>query len=204
TRPLQAVVIRAVDRVGKGLRGPPRDAMVAGAVDAAQRGHAFGFHRMMDNFGGVIGPVLAFALLRAIDLPLRTVFAASIVPGVLAVLVAIFFLREPHRIAPEMAPRPRAEPGPKLSPAAKRYIAALMIFAMASSGDLFLLNRMTDLGLDKALVPLAWVSLQLCKGLLNVPGGRASDRLGRRPVLAAAWALYALTYAGFGLVRSWP
>jgi MFS family permease len=210
TSPVHAVAVRALDRVGKGLRGPPRDAMVAGAVDAPLRGHAFGFHRMMDNFGGVLGPIIAFALLHAFALPLRTVFAASIVPGVLAVMVAMLFLREPPRVAPPPASRPpsRAEPASSgeapLPPAARRYIGAILLFSLAASGDLFLLHRMTDLGLDQSLIPVAWVSLQLAKGLLNVPGGRASDRFGRRRVLALAWLLYAATYAGFGIVRSWP
>ncbi len=209
TSPLHAVLIRASDRVGKGLRGPARDAMVASAVPAADRGNAFGFHRMMDNFGGVLGPILAFLLLRAVDLPLRTVFAASIVPGLAAVLVILIFVKElpPHEApsptqsaASANTPPPSALP---LPPAARRYLIVLGLFSLAGSGDLFLLNRMSDLGLDQSLIPLAWISLQLGKGLLNVAGGRASDRYGRKRVLALAWLLYAITYAGFGLVGSW-
>jgi len=206
--PAHAVLIRALDRVGKGLRGPPRDAMVASLAPAAQRGHAFGFHRMMDNLGGVIGGLIAFAVLQLADPPLRTLFAASIVPGALAVLVVLLFVRgQPAAEAPAeppAAPAPRAAPTRAPLPAGlKRYYAALALFSLAGSGDLFLMHRLTGLGLDDALVPLAWISLQLGKGLLNVPGGRLSDRLGRRPVLAAAWALYAVSYAGFGLVSSW-
>ncbi|MEO7327500.1 MAG: MFS transporter [Minicystis sp.] len=207
--PLHAVLIRAGDRVGKGLRGPARDAMVADAVPAADRGHAFGFHRMMDNFGGVLGPILAFLLLRAFDLPLRTVFAASIVPGLASVLVILIFVKErPLRAVPGTAP-PAAptdtvsESKVPLPPAARRYLIVLGLFSLAGSGDLFLLNRISDLGLDKSLIPLAWISLQLGKGLLNVAGGRASDRYGRKRVLALSWLLYAITYAGFGLVHSW-
>jgi MFS family permease len=206
--PLHAVLIRAGDRVGKGLRGPARDAMVADAVPAAERGNAFGFHRMMDNFGGVLGPILAFLLLRAVDLPLRTVFAASIVPGFASVLVILLFVKEPPRhAAPTAKPAALVDAPPEsklpLPPAARRYLIVLGLFSLAGSGDLFLINRMSDLGLDKSLIPLAWISLQLGKGLLNVAGGRASDRYGRKRVLALAWLLYAITYAGFGLVHSW-
>jgi MFS family permease len=209
TSPIQAVFVRSLDRVGKGLRGPPRDLVLAASVGAENRGAAFGFHRMMDNFGGVLGPLIAFTLLRAVDLPLRTVFAASLVPGLLAVVVILVFVREPPpRLDPEKAPAPEAiDPPPKLAPlppAARRYLAVVGLFSLAGSGDLFLLNRMTDLGMDRALVPVAWVSLQLGKGLLNVAGGRASDQFGRRPVLVIAWVLYAVSYAGFGLVGSWP
>jgi MFS family permease len=207
--PIHAIVIRAVDRVGKGLRGPPRDAMLAGMVPSERRGHAFGFHRMMDNFGGVVGPLVAFALLQLFGMPMRSIFALALFPGLLSVLVVLLFVKEPPA-----APRaPGAEgtaavraplaSGPPIPREAWRYFGALLLFSLAGSGDLFLMRRLTDLGLHTALVPIAWLSLQLGKGLLNVPGGRASDRLGRRPVLAAAWLLYGLSYVGFGLVRSW-
>jgi len=212
--PLHAVLIRAIDRVGKGLRGPPRDAMVANAVSAEQRGHAFGFHRMMDNFGGAIGPMLAFALLWVAHLPLRTVFALAAIPGLLAVLVVLLFVRDPS-IAPsdsttasDSVEKPPAvaaisQEKLRLSGAAGRYLVALFVFSLAGAGDLFLLRRMSDLGLGAAFVPIAWISLQLGKGLLNVPGGRASDRFGRKRVLALSWLLYGVTYAGFGMADSW-
>lgn len=220
--PVHAVIIRIVDRVGKGLRGPPRDAMIAGAVTAELRGRAFGFHRMMDNFGAVVGSVLAFALLRFAGLEVREVFAASLVPGLLSVLLVLLFVRDPQRArdpavgppagspsaaspaaSPPAAPSTSLSSPLRLSSGARRYLAVLFIFSLAGAGDLFLLRRMKDLGLDDSLAPIAWVSLQLGKGLLNVPGGVASDRLGRRGVLAVGWALYAVTYAGFGLVSTW-
>ena len=95
TAPFHAVLVRVADRVGKGLRGPPRDAMLAAVVDKESRGHAFGFHRMMDNFGGVAGPILAFIALRIAELPLRTVFLLSVFPGLVSVVLAQFFLKEP-------------------------------------------------------------------------------------------------------------
>lgn len=209
TAPLHAVLIRAVDRVGKGLRGPPRDAMLAGAVDEEHRGLAFGFHRMMDNFGGVLGPVIAFLLLSLVHVPLRTVFALAVVPGLLSALVVMLFVRDPSLPTGETkGDATRANPTgegakPALSVAAKRYLVTLFVFSLANSGDLFFLRRMTDLGLDAAFVPLVWISLQLGKGLLNVPGGRASDKYGRKRVLALSWLLYGATYLGFGLAGSW-
>jgi len=207
--PLHAVVIRALDRVGKGMRGPPRDAMVASAVDPKHRGLAFGFHRMMDNFGGVLGPILAFIFLYLFRLPLRLVFALAVIPGLLAVLVVLLFVPN-HLGSNDSDSKEKAEThaqtDPKkaaLSPVALRYLAALFVFSLAGSGDLFLLRRMTDLGLASAFVPLAWISLQLGKGLLNVPGGRASDKYGRKRVLTLSWVLYGVTYAGFGFASSW-
>ena len=203
TLPLHAVLVRAVDRVGKGLRGPPRDAIVADAVSPERRGHAFGFHRMMDNSGAVVGGLLAFGLIRFFALPLRTIFAAAIVPGLAAVLVVLVFVREPPR-RPVPAPAANASaPRFPFPPAAIRYFAALAVFSLAGSGDMFLVLRLTDLGMATALVPIAWVSLQLGKALLNVPGGKAADRYGRRRVLVVGWVLYALSYAAFGLVHDW-
>lgn len=211
TAPVHAVLIRAVDRVGKGLRGPPRDALLANAVPAEHRGHAFGFHRMMDNFGGALGPILAFALLWLVGLPLRTVFAFSAIPGLLAVLVVLLFVRDPELTKREETQTPEkvrpGEPAAReklhLSGAAIRYLIAMFVFSLAGSGDLFLLRRLADLGLNAAFVPVAWISLQLAKGLLNVPGGRASDKFGRKRVLVLSWILYGLTYIGFGLATSW-
>lgn len=208
--PWHAVLVRTADRVGKGVRGPPRDAILASAVGASQRGHAFGFHRMMDNFGGVLGPALAFLFLRLAEVPIRTMFVLSVVPGALSVLVILLFVKEPasenatEHGARATATEPIAPPTTALPRGAVRYLAVLGVFALASSGDLFLMRRLTDLGMHLSLVPLAWVSLNLGKGLLNVPGGRASDRYGRRRVLAIAWVLYAATYAGFALAPSWP
>lgn len=287
TAPVHAVLVRVADRVGKGLRGPPRDAMLAAVVEPGRRGHAFGYHRMMDNFGGVAGPLLAFVALRIVEMPLRQVFVASVVPGLVSVLIAQVFLKDLVRLhgairekevsvaegadgeeqassggqsgsgeaasvaagaglsegasVPEGAgavegsslpeggsspgsgsvPEGGSSPGSASLPedagvagqagGAKdasvaelpwRFFLVTVVFTLAASGDLFLMQRLTGLGLDVALVPVAWVSLQLMKGLFNVPGGRASDRFGRRRVLALAWLLYAATYVGFGLAGS--
>ncbi|HVY47342.1 MAG TPA: MFS transporter [Minicystis sp.] len=205
--PAHAVAVRALDRVGKGLRGPPRDAIVANAVEAEARGHAFGFHRMMDNFGGVVGPVLAFLMLHFAHAPLRTVFAASVVPGLLSVVVVLIAVRE-HAAPKADAPKPDAPHAPKpahvWTPRVIAYFGAVALFGLAASGDLFLMRRLTDLGLDTALVPFAWMSLQLVKGALNVSGGKASDRYGRKRVLVLAWFVYAVAYGLLALVGSWP
>ncbi len=212
--PLHAVLIRAVDRVGKGLRGPPRDAMVANAVPAEKRGHAFGFHRMMDNFGGALGPLLAFALLWLVGLPLRTVFALAAIPGLFAVVVVLLFVRDPSLGPDGSSAKPKTDVQATglsrvvpeklhLSGVARRYLFALFVFSLGGAGDLFLLRRLSDLGLSAHFVPIAWISLQLVKGLLNVPGGRASDKFGRKRVLALSWMLYGATYVGFGLANSW-
>jgi MFS family permease len=203
TSPFHAVLVRALDRVGKGLRGPPRDAMVADAAPPAMRGHAFGFHRMMDNSGAVVGALLAFVFLQFFALPLRTVFKLALIPGLCAVLVILIFVREPPRGAPSAKPKPTLRGGPPFPPAARRYFLALAVFSLAGSGDMFLVFRLLDLGLPRPLVPIVWMSLQLGKALLNVPGGKAADRHGRRRVLTLGWVLYAISYAALGFVPGW-
>lgn len=203
--PLHAVLVRAMDRVGKGLRGPPRDAMVADAAPPEMRGHAFGFHRMMDNAGAVLGSLLGLALLRWAALDLRTIFKLAVIPGLAAVLVALLFVREPPPSAATTGKvRPTLAPGAALPPEARRYLLAVAVFSLAGAGDLFLILRLLDLGLPRWLAPVAWMSLQLGKALLNVPGGKAADRFGRRPLLLIGWTLYALTYAALGFAGTWP
>jgi len=219
---LHAVAVRVADRVGKGLRGPPRDALLAEMVTPEDRGRAFGFHRMMDNLGAVLGALVAFALLR-LGIGVRDVFVWSVVPGMVAVAVVFVAVREPARARASTDADADAgtdagtdavagtgtgtDAGTETDPGARagliRYLCVLAIFALASSGDLFLMRRLTELGLDVSLVPVAWVTLQLGKGLTNLPGGTLSDRWGRRRVLSLAWLVYAASYLALGWVGSW-
>lgn len=201
TSPFHVVFLRATDRVGKGLRSAPRDALLTAAVPAARRGAAFGFHRMMDNTGAVVGPLLAFMLARTLGWSLRAIFAAAIVPGLLA-LAVLFTVREEE--ASERAPKKEeaAVFAAPLSEPVRRYLAVVMIFTLGASADSFLLLRMMDLGLRAAWVPLAWLSLSAAKAATNVAGGKISDRFGRRRTLAVAWGVYALAYALFPLTNS--
>lgn len=194
----QVLAIRVTDRVGKGIRGAPRDALIADSVDPAIRGRAFGFHRAADHLGAVIGPLLAFALLRWGGLELRDVFLLTAIPGALAVLAVIFGVRE--------VPRETAEASKKLdlrAPLGKRFwsfLAVLLIFTLGNSTDAFLLLRARDLGIDAALIPILWALLHVVKALSSTPGGALSDRIGRKPLLIAGWVLYAAVY--FALSRA--
>ncbi len=196
----QVVAIRTADRIGKGLRSAPRDALLANAVEARHRGYAFGFHQMMDNIGAVVGPLVAFVLVRGLGLSLRTLFALTILPG-LAALFAVMRVREPA------VPESRATPEPHVAatplPARLRgYLALVTLFTLGASADSFLLLRLVDLGLSAGFVPIAWMSLNASKALLNMAGGRLSDRFGRKRTQVAGWLVYALAYALFPATRS--
>jgi len=194
----QVLVIRVSDRVGKGIRMAPRDAIIADSVHPSIRGRAFGFQRAADHAGGVIGPLIAFALLGWWAVPLRTVFWLAAIPGVAAVLVAAFGVREVARRTPPPDMR-----RPDLSqPMSRRFWAVLgviFVFTLGNSTDAFLLLRATQLGLPAALAPVLWAVLHTVKSLSSTPGGAVSDRVGRRPTLVAGWLLYAAVYAGFAL-----
>jgi MFS family permease len=192
----QVLLIRVADRVGKGIRNAPRDALIAESVDPSIRGKAFGFHRAADHAGGVLGPLIAFAVLTWQWAPIRTVFWLAAIPGVLSFIVLVVFVREIER--PAAAP---AGTGPDLSlPLGARFwrvLAVIFVFTLGNSTDAFLLLRANQLGVAVALAPILWAALHVVKSLSSTPGGALSDRIGRRPTLIMGWVLYAAVYFGF-------
>lgn len=190
------LVIRFADRVGKGLRTSPRDALLAASVAPAQRGLAFGVHRALDNAGAVVGP-LAASLLLAAGLPLREVFLWSIVPAVLCVLLALA-LHEPPAVAVRHVPfdwRLR-----DLPPVFKRYLLVVALFTLGNSSNMFLLLRAKELGVADATVPLLWMTVSGVATLFSAPLSALSDTLGRRRLLVTGYLAYGAVYLALGLV----
>jgi MFS family permease len=192
----QVLAVRVVDRVGKGLRTSPRDALIADSVDPAVRGKAYGLHRAADNAGAVVGPLLAFAVLHfAAGASLRLVFALAAIPALLAVVVLVLGVREAPRPA-----RPAVAGGPARQPLGRAfwsYLAVVLLFTLGNSTDAFLLLRAGQLGVEPALLPILWAAFHVVKAACSTPAGALSDRLGRRPLIVAGWAVYALVYLGF-------
>jgi MFS family permease len=198
----QVLAIRLTDRVGKGVRGAPRDALIAESVHPSIRGRAFGFHRSADHAGAVVGPLIAFALLKWEQIPLRTVFLLAAIPGLLSVLVLVFGVRETPRQAPAAVP-----PQPGLRPPLRAaglgrpfwtFFASVLLFTLGNSTDAFLILRANQLGVSVALVPILWAALHVVKSAASIPGGALSDRFGRKPLILAGWAVYAAVYFAFG------
>lgn len=196
----QVLAIRIADRVGKGIRGAPRDALIADSVDPAIRGRAFGFHRAADHAGAVVGPLLAFVLLQWAHLELRQVFLLTIIPGILAVLALVLGVREVPREVPSSTKR--FDPNARLGGRFWSFLVVLFIFTLGNSTDAFLLLRAADLGVAPALVPILWAMLHVVKSLSSTPGGALSDRLGRKPLLIAGWLVYAVVYFLLGQAGS--
>jgi MFS family permease len=179
------IVLRFLDRVGKGLRTAPRDALIAGAVPAARRGRAFGFHRSMDHAGAVLGPLAAFALLSS-QVELRHVFLWSVVPGVLVLALLAFGV--PSRQPFEAPPRTRFAWG-ALHGRLRAMIVAAGGLALASVPEVFLVLWATQSGMAVYWVPLVWAAASLAKMLVALPAGIISDRFGRLRVLLVGWTL---------------
>jgi MFS family permease len=199
---MQVLIIRVSDRVGRGIRNPPRDALIAESVDASIRGRAFGFHRAADHAGGVVGPLIAFGVLTWHWAELRTVFWLAAIPGVLSVLVVIFGVKEIPRAM--TATREGPDLTQPLGGQFWRVMLVIFLFTLGNSTDAFLLLRAHQLGVPVALAPILWAALHVVKSLSSTPGGALSDRIGRRPTLIAGWLLYAAVYVGFAAAaRAW-
>ncbi len=200
------LMLRFADRVGKGLRSSPRDALLAGAVDQSRRGLAFGLHRAMDNAGAVIGPLLA-ALLLARGVPLRQVFLWSIVPGLITIALALAV-----KDSPVIAVEKRQRFSWKMEgfpPVFKRYLLVLGLFTLGNSSNMFLLLRAKELGLPDYQVPLLWALVSGVAMVFSTPLSALSDRLGRVRLILVGWVIYGLFYLllginGFHAMMLWP
>ncbi len=217
-RPLLAFVgswqavfaVRLTDRIGKGIRGAPRDAILADSVAPEKRGLAFGFNRAADHLGAVIGPVIAFILLSYIANDPKNptardysqVFLFASIPVVLGLFVIIFFVKEekrpPHEVQENLTPI-------KLSLKEfdgnfKRLLITISLFTLSNSTDAFLLLRAEQTGIAPAVLPLLWMVLHFSKVIFSLIGGDLSDKFGRKTLIFSGWIIYALVYAGFAFV----
>jgi MFS family permease len=211
----QVLAIRITDRIGKGIRTAPRDALLADSAPAEVRGRAFGFHSAADNAGAVLGPLVAFLFLKLQGVEsltasglgardeqaIRNVFWLASIPAAIAVAILIFVVRDvPHTEAGEKAARglrDLAAPQ-KLSRRFWGYLVVILLFTLGNSTDAFLLLRAHQLGVPIALTPILWALLNLVKAATGTYGGQLSDTIGRKPLIVGGWILYAAVYFAFG------
>ncbi len=188
------------DRLGKAIRTPPRDALLADSSDARDFGRAFGLHRAMDNAGAALGPLAAFAILSFFPGDFRRVFFFSFVPGALSVLVLIFFVQQvKHRAA---AFKGFHMEWKTLGAPFQKFVLVDFLFRLASSSLAFVLLRAKQAGFADAHVPLVYFVFNVITAVLAYPLGRFSDRVGRRGMVLLGYLLFAVNYAGLALFDS--
>ncbi len=207
----QVFVVRLTDRVGKGIRGAPRDAIIAASVPDEKRGLAFGFNRAADHLGAVIGPIIAFILLshfaadtnRPTAREYQQVFLYASIPVILGLFVIGFFVREkPKETVAETSLTPIKLSLREFDGNFKRLLFVVALFTLSNSTDAFLLLRAEQTGIAPALLPLLWMALHLSKVFSSLIFGDLSDRAGRKTLIFSGWILYALVYLGFAFVTA--
>ena len=200
--------VRVADRVGKGIRTAPRDALIADSVDEGQRGLSFGLHRAMDTAGAFCGLLIATGVVWAMQAgggvlersTFQTVVLFSIAPAVLAVLILAFGAREvPRRSDAAQAPSLTLK---GFDPRFRGFLLILVLFTLGNSSDAFLILRAQERGLSVLAVMGALLTLNLVYTLVSGPAGMLSDRIGRRRVIVSGWLVYGLVYLGFALAGS--
>ena len=209
----QVIGLRVVDRIGKGLRTPPRDALIADVTPADLRGRAFGLQRGMDHAGAVLGPILAWWLLASGSANVRTVIGASIVPGIAVLVLAMWAVRDgggrwkmvedgggkasPSQPPPTSTNLHRPPPTSRGAP-----LAAISFFYLLRMPDTLLILRSQELGVPVAVVPLVWAAVHVVRSSSSFLGGSATDRLGPRQTMWLGWLVYAILAVGMARAGS--
>jgi len=209
----QVLAIRVTDRVGKGIRTSARDALLADSAAPEARGRAFGFHAAADNAGAVLGPLVAFFILRlhgvgvldtskhlspSDEHAMRNVFWLSAIPAAIAMVILIVVVKDIPRHGDDRSGAQAADATSRLGGRFWAYLVVVLLFTLGNSTDAFLLLRANQLGVPVALAPILWALLNFVKSATGTYGGQLSDTIGRKPLIVGGWLLYAAVYFAFG------
>jgi len=192
---------RFIDRFGKGVRTSARDALIADSTNAENRGKAFGLHRGLDTLGAVIGPLLAILLLNLVGTDYSLIFLIAAIPAFVGVALVLVRVKEPKHEVSDTSFNLRFSLQSTGKPF-KLFLLVNVIFALGNSSDAFLILRTQSLGITAIETVLMYVVFNMCYSLLSYPFGRLSDRFGARSILIASFFLFAMVYAGFGIIKS--
>lgn len=197
------LAMRLLDRVGKGIRTSPRDALIADVVEPDQRGRAYGFHRMMDHGGAVVGPLVAALLLSVAGFSLEWVFLSAAVPAVIVMVVIFTAVKEPQRPTDEPAEGTLKRGNwRELGGGFGVFLASLFLFTLGNSTDAFILLLLSDAGIPVGWIAVLWSLHHVVKMPAAYFGGILSDRFGRRRMILAGWMVYGVIYLAFAFFTS--
>lgn len=195
------VLLRFLDRFGKGIRSAPRDALIADVTPPDQLGAAYGFHRAMDHAGSVVGPLVALLLLRGFGFSLRQVFLFAVLPALIVMVIAVWRVAErPHA---KLKPPPRLSGAwQTFSPRFRTFLAAIAVFSLGNASDAFLLLALADAKVPTHWLVVLWSAHNALKMVVSAWSGRLSDHVGRLRLIVLGWFLYGVMYLGFGWVQA--
>ncbi|MCJ7705037.1 MAG: MFS transporter [Desulfobacterales bacterium] len=202
TSAYHVLFLRFFDRIGKGVRSSPRDALLSQSCREEERGKAFGFQRAMDHAGAMTGPLIASFLMAVFTKDLRIIFLLAFVPSLFCLWILWRGVTDVHPVRNSSETINPAPSPPKLNWKGwdrkfKYFLLIITLFTLGNSSDAFLLLRAQDMGLNVVSIPILWFLFHLSKTVFSVPGGALSDRIGRRKVMILAWTVYGLVYLGF-------
>lgn len=197
----QVLAARFIDRLGKGVRTAPRDAIIAESTETSHLARAFSFHRAMDTAGAVVGPAIALMLLQMHNGNYQTVFWLSTIPGIMAVVTIIIFIREKKAVTHSAVARPKLT-FQHFSWQMKFFVLIATIFALGNSSDAFLILRAEQVGIAPVIIPVVYLTFNLVYSLSAVPAGIVADRFGKKPLILLGFLLFAGLYYGFAVAGS--
>ncbi|MCE5205517.1 MAG: MFS transporter [Porphyromonadaceae bacterium] len=198
--PVQVLIYRFLERVGKGIRTAPRDSLIAASVQKNETGKSFGFHKAMDNSGAIIGPLIAAVILHAVPagnplLGYRIIFWIAAIPAVIGVLTIIFLVKESKNMGATVRSRISMRRLPRNF---YFFLAIIAIFTLGNSTDALLIVRTSETGISQSSIPFIYMIFNMVSVLLAIPIGKMSDRVGRGKFIMLGFLLYSLVYFLFG------
>ena len=197
--PVQVLVLRFIERFGKGIRTAPRDSLIAGSITAGDSGRSFGLQKAMDNSGAIAGPLIAFTMLSLLPGNYRLIFLIAGIPALLAIFVIIFGIREARKSRYELFTIFHFK---ELPVKYYLFLGIIFIFTLGNSTDALLMVKANEVGVKVALIPLVYLVTSVVSVLASIPVGSLADRIGKEKILITGFLIYAVVYYGFGVTTT--